>query len=632
MLDSMRRHASGLVAKTLLALLVVSFVLWGGIGQVVQGLTSDEVATVGGKKLHASLFIQQYERTKQAYLRATRQQLTEEMAQRLGIPSQIMRQLIVDEVLNNRAQALRLGVSDAELVRQIQADPSFNDGKGGFNRQAFAAQLREYGWSEDQFILSRRDAVKRELLVQSLLGGIATPTTFLEIANRFDAEERVVDYVVASAATMSAPPAPGAEELKAFFEPRKAAFKAPEYRKVTLMTATVDALAAIEEVSDDDLKRAYDNQAARFELPEQRHVQRISFPDKAAAEAAAAKLTAGTSFEDLVAELKLTKEDHDLGRVARTSIRDTAVADAVFAMEPKVLSGVITGKFGYVIARVLEITPATKTPFETAKVEIRKSIALDRARDRIGHLRNEVEDARAAGGSLADVATRLKLPKSTIEALDAQGLGPDGKPVEGMPEATDFLKLVFETDIKNETDPLAIGTRGFTWYEVDAITPPRERALDEVKDRVVAQFLAEATAKAMAEKAGAALDRLNKGEAIATVAGELGLEVKTSDKLTRATKAADFGPGAIGAIFDTAEGKAGRGLMADGSVIVFVVKDVTAPVFFAEAPELVEKRKTLDDGFENAMLDQYLVKAQALIGATVNQTTLARILGAGRSN
>lgn len=628
MLDSMRRHASGWLAKALLALLVASFVLWGGIGQVIQGFSSTEVATVGGKKLDASLFIQQYERTKQAYQRATGRQLTDQTAQMLGIPSQIMRQLIVDEVLNNRAGALRLGVSDAELVRQIQADPTFSDGRGGFNRQAFTAQLREFGWSEDQFIVNRREAVKRELLVESLLGGIGAPKTYLEIAHRFDAEERVVDYVVATA---TPPAAPAEAELKSFYETRKAAFKAPEYRKVTLMTATVEGLAGSEEIAEDELKRAYDNQSSRYDVAEQRHVQRLNFPDKAAAEAALARLKAGTSLEDIVAELKLAKEDYDLGRVQRAAIRDTVVADAVFALAPGTLSAVINGKFGYAIARVLEVVPASRTPFEAVKADIARSIALDRARERIGHLRNEVEDARAAGGALADVATRLKLPRSTIEAIDAQGLGPDGKPVAGLPEATEFLKLVFETDVHNETDPLAIGTRGFTWFEVEAITPSRERALDEIRDRVLAQYMTEATAKATAGMAAAALERLGKGEELAAVAADLKLEVKTADKLTRAAKLADFGPGALGAIFDVPEGKAGRGLLADGTAFVFVVREASAPVFFAEAAEIAEKRKALDEGYENAMLDQYLVKAQTLIGASVNQTTLARILGGERN-
>ena len=50
MLDALRRGSTGIVAKILLSLLIVSFAVWG-IADVFTGYTRGAVATVGDAKI-----------------------------------------------------------------------------------------------------------------------------------------------------------------------------------------------------------------------------------------------------------------------------------------------------------------------------------------------------------------------------------------------------------------------------------------------------------------------------------------------------------------------------------------------------------------------------------------------------
>ena len=47
------------------------------------------------------------------------------------------------------------------------------------------------------------------------------------------------------------------------------------------------------------------------------------------------------------------------------------------------------------------------------------------------------------------------------------------------------LAAVFQADVGFDNEPFNLGTNSYLWYDVDSVTPARERPLDEVKPRVV---------------------------------------------------------------------------------------------------------------------------------------------------
>ena len=75
---------------------------------------------------------------------------------------------------------------------------------------------------------------------------------------------------------MSPPPAP--EELAKYFDARKVLFRAPEYRKATLLSLAPSDLAKPEAVTDDEAKAAYEIRKASFGTPEKRELRQIVFP------------------------------------------------------------------------------------------------------------------------------------------------------------------------------------------------------------------------------------------------------------------------------------------------------------------------------------------------------------------
>ena len=206
-------------------------------------------------------------------------------------------------------------------------------------------------------------------------------------------------------------------------------FRAPEYRKVEVIAVTPEELGRWMEISEADIKAEFDARRSRYVTPERRHVEQIVFPTMQEAEAAEARIKDGLSFAALAAERGLKDKDFDLGTVSKNEIIDPAVANAAFALKDGEVSAPVQGRFGAVIVTVTKIEPEEGKSLADVTPQIRKEIATDRAKGDVRSLHEKIEDERAGGASLPQIAEKLKLPVVTYD-VDRSGRDPNGKVVE----------------------------------------------------------------------------------------------------------------------------------------------------------------------------------------------------------
>ena len=255
-------------------------------------------------------------------------------------------------------------------------------------------------------------------------------------------------------------------------------------------------------MSDEAVRQDYEANKAKFSTPEQRTVDQLVFPDKAAADAALAKLESGTSFDDLAKELGRTPSDISIGSFTKDDAPSAAIGDAVFGVsESGGTTGVVDGPFGPVILRVSSITPGGEKSFEDMQAQLRKDMALTEAYDQVLTVHDNFEDTLAGGTLLSEAAAQQKLPIRTIEAVDRSGRDPSGQVINDIPQSRDLLQGAFEADVNVELPPLNIGSNGFVWYQVDEVTQERQKPLDEVRSQVIADWKAEKAGEALGAKA-----------------------------------------------------------------------------------------------------------------------------------
>lgn len=613
---------------TVVGFLIIAFGIWG-IADVFRSSGRQTVATVGNVEISADQFRQAYNDQLQQLQRQIGRPIPPEQARAFGLDRQVLQKLMTDAALNERARQLGLGIGDDEIARHILQDPSFRGINGQFDQTRFEQTLRAYGFTEPRYVAKLRGDAVRGQLADSFISGVTVPKTALEAFNRYQNEERNIDYVVLGAAAAGDIPEPSPEVLTKYFEDRKALFRAPEYRKLVLLALVPDEIAKSIEVSDADVKRAYEERLSRYTTPERRDVQQIVFPNQEEADKAAQRLKEGTTFDALVKERGLKDSDVNLGLVSKTGIVDPAIADAAFALQAGGTSDPIKGRFGITLVHVNKIEPQLVKPFADIEADLKHEIALDRAKASITDTVNKVEDEFASGARLDEVATKLNLPYRTIDAIDRSGRDPAGNPVTALPDSPDLLSDAFAAGVAAQNDSLQLKGGGYVWYEVAGITPGRDRTFDEVKDKVEVRWRQGEIESKLRAKADEMVKQINGGTKLADLAATDKLQVQWANNFKRQgspTLAAQV----VTAAFETPQGSAGTAEGRDPNErVVFQVTNINVPPFDPNTPEAKKIEDALKRMLGDEMLMEYLTKTAADMGVSVNQNVINQALGSG---
>jgi peptidyl-prolyl cis-trans isomerase D len=449
----------------------------------------------------------------------------------------------------------------------------------------------------------------------------------LEAVHRYSSEARAISYLTIDAKSLGEVALPAEDALKTFFEERKGAFRAPEYRKVTLLTLAPADLTDTAGVPEADVRARFEQQPERYVTPEERTVDQLRFPTMEAAADAKEKLTAGTNFDQLVAEQGQGLDSVSLGTLTRNQIIDKVVGDAAFALAEGEVSAPVAGTFGPALVRVRAIKPGASRSFEDAREELTKELAAERAVRAVQKRHDELEDERSGGMTLAEIAEKSGLRLRTVDAVSAEGKDPADQTVD-LPAAKELLAKAFESDVGVDNDPLALDGGGYVWFEIADILPARERTFDEARQRVEAAWRNEETAKRLKAKADDLIGRLRGGQGLTEVAAAEKLQVQTSDGITRERGAGDLGRVVANSVFATPVNGFGMAQgPEDNTQLVFQVTGSFVPPFDASSEQNKQLSKRLADSLESDIAASYVTHRQNELGSTINQAAINALLG-----
>ena len=627
MLDALRRGAGTWVAKIFIGLLVLSFAVWG-IADIFTGYRGDALVTIGETEVPGEQYRYELQTEMQNVGRQIGRPLTMQEARAIGLDAQVLGRLITQATLDEKARSWGLNMSNAAIATAITEDPQFQTPSGQFDRSYFEQVLRATGRSEAGFVVEKRREMLRQAIGNALSAGAVPSQAMRSAVHAYSNEQRSMDYFVLSAADIAAIGEPDETALSEFFEANKQRFAAPEYRKLAVVSVDPASMAPSIEITEDEARREYEARIDSYRTPERRDVRQIVFATREEADTALSAIRGGKSFDDIAAERGLTPEETQLGMVARGDIVDTTVADAAFALQQDTVSDVIDGQFGFVLALVGAIEPGSERTFEEAREQIIAALQLSRAESTVLDLYDEVEDARAAGQTLAEIAAAKRLELITIDAIDSTGSGPDGNAVEGVPAAAELVREAFASDVGLENDPLQLRGTTFIWYEVTGIEPARERPLDEVRERAIAAWKDDQQSNALASAAASAVTAMEGGKPITSVASDFGKSVTTARNLKRTDTNGPVGRRAVERLFILANGKAAQTPSTDGANrIVFEMTGANVPPPDLTTDDAATIAEQLALATSNDILAQYVGGLEGEFDIAINRDLLNLLLG-----
>lgn len=626
MLDFLRAAVKSWVAKVLLGLLVASFAVFG-IGDVFTNGVGSTVARVGDQKIEADAYANAFQSEVRRLSQQIGQPIDTQMARSAGIDQQVLARLMQEATLDQAMADFGVSAPDEAVSDEIVNDPNFQNA-GTFDEARYRYVIAQVGFRPEQYEEEIRKALARQQLAAALSVGATPPPGAVEILYEWQGERRRVDYfILTTQENADEPDAPTEAELTAFHEENAAIFSAPEQRTAMYLHLDIDELAKDVDVDETYVRELYEARAGEYAQPETRALYQIIFDTEDEAAAAKARLDAGEiDFDGLLAEQGETRDDASLGDDLTPGEVQAATADAAFALETEGVTAPVSTGFGYALIDVAAITPALTIPFEDAKDELSVTLRRDGALDRAPGIAGQIEDLRAGGMTLEEVAAEMDMPLLKADALDREG-GDDGLTTEAS-----FINELFTAEPGEYRDMVETPDGDFFVLRLEEVQEAALRPLDEIRDQVVTYWTAAERKKALDAKAEALLARADEGELLAALADEEGVELQTEGPLTRVDQWSAFSPEMVQQLFAEDMGGADRGAVpgrADAIVIAQVV-DIQA----AER----------DENTENAILGvsqergrwagadalSFFIRAkQQDVGVEANQTVINAIMTQG---
>ncbi len=497
MLEAIRNRAQGWIAKIILGFIALTFAVWGVNWYFEGGGQAEPAVSVNGEAV-----------SQQEFLDALRQQ--QEQLGREAADDPALRQRVLDQLVNTRlltGAALRAGmqVTDAQVSAfLLELEPFKENGK--FSQQRLDAWLRSRGMSPAFF----DRMVRQELLlrqIQAAYGeGSVVPMAVAARLGKLLAEKREVQERIFDVNQYLAGIQIDARAVEAEYNAHRQDYTTPAQVRVQYLMLSPDVLAAKVQIDEAAARQYYEANAARFQEPEQRRASHILIRADAGMDAQA-KQAARASAEKLLKEVQAQPGRFEAlarahsqdpvsaqrGGDVGTFSRDMMVkpfADAVFAMNPGEIRGLVESEFGYHIIRLDGIVPGSKLGFEVVKDQIVEELRQQEAQrrfaeaaDRFSNLVYEQPD------SLEPAAKELQLPLQVSGWVSRRQAEPR---VLAHPRLLDALFAEEALVKKHNTEAIEVATNVLIAARVLEHRPEGVRPLHEVAGEIRLKLAAKA--------------------------------------------------------------------------------------------------------------------------------------------
>ena len=541
MISSMRGYFKSL--KFILVIIVVAFVVtsvvYFGTGNSGSRGTPNIVGTVNGEEIPTERFRRTQANLIEQYERMTRQRLTPEMIERLGLNQRVMNELVNETLVVQTAGREGVRVSDDELRSRIQDMREFQQ-DGRFSRDRYLRILKQVRLEPGSFEAEMRRQLIRKKIEDLVKDGVKVSDA--ELQEAYSARNQRVRMAWASIDTtplMAEVTVPDGD-LEPYVKAHQAQFTRPERRRIQYVV--VSAPVPPQTVSDQDAQAYYDNNLKEYEQLPQVHAAHIlvRVPPVGGSEA---ENQAKAKIEDV---LKRARAGEDFAKLAKEASEDTANAQtggdlgfvkrgdlvpqfeqAAFALKKGELAPApVRTPFGYHAIKVLDVKDGGKTPFKDVVDAIKGKLAAKRA---------EEEASKKAGTDQA------KLLAAKDFAAEAQTLGLPlrdatvgrGELIVGIGRDPKVEEAVFSVSIGGTSAPIKAPS-GYAIVRVMQQSPAGVPPLEEIKARVIEAIKRERAEVIAMDRAKALVAALGKGGDFLTTAKADGFATGETPLFSRA--------------------------------------------------------------------------------------------------
>lgn len=524
MLEAIRKHAKGWIAKLILGLIAITFAVFGLESYLQGDARGGIVAEVGKMGISSEELSREIQLQRERMREALGPAFDPSAVETPEFRKQVLDSLIERKALLQEAQKLKLLAPDSYVTSVLAEIPAFQE-DGVFSPQRYEAVLRQNGRTPAQFESELQQSFMLDAVTSPVsLAAFPSDTAVKQIA-RLVAQQREIAWADLAPGTVVSDVKVTSADVEAYYAANKPEFTEPEQIRAEYLVLDADAIAATITVNDDAIADYYARNAAQFGQPEQRsasHILIAADKDADAATRAAAKAKATELYNvlqtapDRFAELARThsqdpgsaEQGGSLGSFGRGAMVKP-FEDAVFAMKVNEISAPVESDFGYHIIRLDGISPAKTAPLAEVRGAIVEELRRQQAQRAFADLAESFSNlVYENGDSLQPAATATRLSVQTSGWMTA-------KTAPAPFNHAGVAAALFSPDSiksKQNTDAIEVQPGSLVAARVVEHRPARLRPLNEVATLIESKLRAEQTTRLLTEKGEAAIQALKKGE------------------------------------------------------------------------------------------------------------------------
>lgn len=553
MLDLLRKNATGPLGIALIILLVFAFSIWG-VGDIFRGYNANILAKIGNRELNAQNYLFNFNREVNRISNQLERIVTTEEAINSGLHYQILDRSLVELSANAASDEIGLIASDDAIKKRILSTNAFKNAFNQFDRNIFEQIIRQNGLTEDSFLVLERDSHVLSQLSKSVFKDINPPSALNDLLFRYQFERRNVDYIIISPDEISQEDEVDKNEIEIFYNENINLYKTEETRDFSVISLNVSTLSKLENVSDEEINIFYEDNKYNYYEPEKRSYYLIPYFSNEDAIKALENYSFNGDIEKILIDRNLNINDVDQGLITFDDGISESVSETAFNASLNQLSGPTESPFGPSLIYVNEIISEKEIKIEEIKDQIIIDIQKDKAKDKVYSLYGEIEDLRAEGKTLEEIAEEKSLSIESFKNINDVGQRIDGSIIKN-PSLEELINLIFLNDIDEDLEPYEDNEGNLNFFRIDNINYSQQIPINEAMESIRLSILENKSIENVKTKSKEIFDRLKEyNNNLDFISDENNLAIATSGILSRTSSNEIFTSKALSEIFKTEKG------------------------------------------------------------------------------
>jgi peptidyl-prolyl cis-trans isomerase D len=574
---------------------------------------------------------QQLMDTLQRYKDQFKNNFDKSMISQLGLPGQILREMITMVIVLKEAEKLHIKVSDDELNRKILTFPAFQQDGKFIGRARYVQFLRRQHIDVKNFEKQIKNQIVGEKLQSLVTGPLVIDDQALEEKYRKEKDKAELDMITLNTERIKTDITVTDNELTDYYEKNKEEFKSQEKRAAYAIVFNFDDFKKEVHISPKEIYENFKTNMADFRIPGKVKVSRIFLKygetDRDEVYKQALALQKELTKENFAEKAKAFSQDDkateggDWGYMGWKNFTKQEVT-MIEALEEQQISSPIDTQAGFAIVYVPEKVVERQQVFNEVQDKIKDTLEQERVKKLVTEKLQSIYDKL---GETEDI--KAKAREMGVNVIET-GLLASGQPVKDIDPMGYISRKMFELKEKEIAFPVQLA-KGIALVQLTKIQEPTVEPFAELKDMVSDEVLMAKKVELLKQDAAAISAQLNQMNDEKKIEEFLKKENLTPTAITynRGNRLSRFPlkKGLDDQVFSLEENRFSSPLAFDDQVVILKLKSKTLTLTADFEKDKAEFYSTQITQLRNNCFKSYIDNKMSTYQVTSNQKLFDKI-------